>query len=132
MDDRKKKIAKIVLLIVLFTTIAGLGIYLASRFLKSKNEDSKDDELEIALAKSAMSGSQGSSSQASSAKEQIKKMQALLLNIGINNNNNEIIDAIQLTGGIDGIMGDGFNLALSVAIENGYIESLDDLRNRVS
>ena len=131
MNERNKKIAKIVLLIVWFATIAGLGIYIVSKLVQSKKDDSKD-ELEAELAKSAMSGSQGSSAQTSSAIIQIKKMQTWLLNIGVNNNNNEIIDAIRLTGGIDGIMGDGFNLALNVAIENGYVESLDDLRNRVS
>ncbi len=129
MDERKKKIAKIVILIVLLASLIGLGAYIAAKLLKQKKEDSESEDLEIALSNASPLNGQA---QQSAAIEQIKKMQALLLNIGINYNNNQIIDAIQLTGGIDGIMGDGFNLALNVAIENGYVESLDDLRSRVS
>ena len=129
MDERKKKIAKIVILIVLLASLIGLGVYIAAKLLKQKKEDSESEDLEIALSNASPLNGQ---TQQSAAIEQIKKMQALLLNIGINYNNNQIIDAIQLTGGIDGIMGDGFNLALNVAIENGYVESLDDLRSRVS
>lgn len=61
-----------------------------------------------------------------------KRMQLHLLNLGKAHNNKTIMDAILLSGGIDGILGAGFNTALGEAIERGYLMSFEDLSSQVS
>ncbi len=63
--------------------------------------------------------------------EQIKTMQRFLLQLGIQKNNQYIIDAIQLTGGIDGQMGSGFHAAVQEAKDKGYLEGYEDLLGRL-
>lgn len=87
---------------------------------RRKEEDSQSDTSRVNTSKEV----QGNTL--------IEKMQSYLLNLGMTHNNQVIIDSIRLTGGIDGIAGDGFETALAEAIDKGFISSLEDLENRVS
>lgn len=134
MNTKGKNIPRVglVIAIVLFASAAALITIAIVRNRKQNKEENPDDSpIDTSNASSGLNGGQSFTSQ-TSAKEQIKKMQSYLLNLGRSNNNNTIIDAIQLTGGIDGIMGPGFNLALNEAIDKGYVDSLEYLRSRVS
>ena len=132
MNEKQNLGAKIAL-IAGIVILLGAITFLIVKLVQAKREAKEEEEL--AVAPRAVSPPSQQSSQAqvqNSGSELIKKMQSYLLNVGIINNNNEIIDAIRLTGGVDGIRGDGFNAALQMAIEKGYVKSYDDLLNRVS
>jgi hypothetical protein len=57
-------------------------------------------------------------------------MQSWLYSEGIKAQNQLILDSIMKTGGIDGVMGKGFNAALAEAIRAGIVDSLSDLYQR--
>ena len=65
-------------------------------------------------------------------KEEVKAMQVWLIQKAATNNNNVIISAIRTTGGIDGIIGEGFYTALREAIAQGYVTSLGDLYKKAT
>lgn len=58
---------------------------------------------------------------------EVKQMQSWLYSEGIKSQNQLILDSIMKTGGIDGVMGRGFNAALAEAIRAGIVNSLSDL-----
>lgn len=126
--EPKDRIGKIALIIGLLMLLSA-GIILAVHLIQ-KNKQRKLDSQDHSIPEKAVSTSAGQTLSSQSAL--IKKMQSYLLNLGINYNNHIIIDAIRLTGGIDGIEGDGFRLALQEAIKNGYIESRTALEALVS
>src|SRR5690606_25274976 len=53
--------------------------------------------------------------------DQIKRMQSWLLTQALIYNNNTVRDAINSSGGIDGMMGEGFSTALNEAIRLGWV-----------
>ena len=65
-------------------------------------------------------------------KDEVKAMQVWLIQKAATNNNNAIISAIRTTGGIDGIIGEGFYTALREAIAQGYVTSLNDLYKKAT
>ena len=65
-------------------------------------------------------------------KDEVKAMQLWLIQKAATNNNNVIISAIRTTGGIDGIIGEGFYTALREAIAQGYVTSLGDLYKKAT
>lgn len=125
----KKNIGGIIALIAGIVLLLAAATIVIVRLVQTRKEKEEEGDIEKEPARQVAS-SQTSSSGGGS--EQIKRMQSYLLNLGINYGNNEMIDAIQLTGGVDGIRGDGFELALMIAIEKGYVKSENDLLSRVS
>lgn len=122
----QKNIGKIVALSLGAALILGSGIYFLVTFLKGRNEN-EEPQTQEPKSQNNSGGSSSGQSSSTYTTEHIKRMQSYLLNIGINYSNNEIIDAIRLTGGIDGWIGDGFRFALAKAIENGYLKSEQQL-----
>lgn len=57
----------------------------------------------------------------------VERMQAWLVKIATLWQNNVILKAIRDSGGIDGKMGTGFNIALKEAIRVTYVKDLNDL-----
>lgn len=94
---------------------------------KKKREEQADDTPETAAPKTSSGSTSKSSSNGKYTKEEVENMQAMLLNYGIMGYNQVIIKAIQDTGGIDGVIGDGFRTALAEAIRAGYFKSLEEL-----
>lgn len=123
---KKRNIGGVIALIIGLSLFIGAGVLLTLHL--RKNSISEDDDSTINSGGSATP----QKTQTNAETAITKRMQQLLLTLGINYNNHLIIDAIRLTGGIDGIKGDGFNAALQEAIDKGYIESYEDLRSRVS
>ena len=101
----------------------------------NKNKSNQEGEpiIDLDAAMSDMNNSSVGSSVGSSSftTEQIKAMQTYLLQIGIQKNNQYIIDAIQLTGGIDGKMGSGFRAAVQEAKDKGYLDGYEDILRRL-
>lgn len=100
----------------------------------NKNKVEEDDipivDLDIALSNVENTGG-GTSSNMGLTVEQIKIIQTYLLQVGIQHNNQYIIDAIQLTGGIDGNMGSGFHAAIQEAKDKGYLDGYEDILRRL-
>lgn len=97
----------------------------------NKNRDKKK-ELDPPILELDPSPPSGNRSTANNfTTEQIKTMQRFLVQLGIQKNNQYIIDAIQLTGGIDGQMGSGFHAAVQEAKDKGYLEGYEDLLGRL-
>ena len=124
MNKKKKNIKGVIALIIGVVLLVGTGIVIILKF-KNKDESNQDS----IQPKSNNNTSSISFNDTVSEVEKVKRMQRLLLNLGVKHNNNFIIDAINLTGGIDGKIGDGFNAALNEAIERGYVKSFYDLQN---
>lgn len=125
-DKGLNKTAKIILIIGSLLLI-GMGI---TFLIMNKNERELKRQFFSFNTNDNPLIKQGSPLMNSSA--QIQDMQHYLLELGVIYNNEIITDAIRLTGGADGIRGAGFNTALNEAIERGYLESFNDLYNRVS
>jgi len=122
MSVKKKNIGGLIALILGLVLLVGTGIVLAIKFKNKSNQDSENSKLNNNTFSDR-------NEDHTNEVEKIKRMQRLLLNLGVKYNNSFIIDAINLTGGIDGRIGDGFNTALNEAIERGYVKSLNDLQN---
>lgn len=122
--DIKGKIALIAGILLLL----GALTFVIVKVVQAKKDKDEEplDEPERATSSSSNSPSSGVGS------SMIQKMQTVLLNMGIVYKNQEIIDAIMLTGGIDGVKGEGFDRALEVAIENSYLKSYAELQSQVS
>jgi hypothetical protein len=58
---------------------------------------------------------------------EVKQMQSWLYSEGVKSKNQLISDSIMKTGGIDGVMGKGFNKALAEAIRVGMVDNLSHL-----
>ncbi len=117
-------VAGIVLVLGSITTLIVIQI----RKNKVDNEDAPIIDLDAALSET---GSTTGYTNAGFSVEQIKAMQTYLLQIGIQKNNQYIIDAIQLTGGIDGQMGSGFHAAIKEAKDKGYLDGYEDVLRRL-
>lgn len=117
MEARTKKIWAIVGISAATLTILGVGFFLWRR--KKRKEEREQIPPEPVRSSPSQSNTYTS--------EEVKNMQAWLLATGIKNENQLIVETINNTGGIDGIMGNGFRTALTEAIQKGYIESLNDL-----
>jgi flagellar basal body-associated protein FliL len=127
-----KNIGGKIALIVGIVLLVGAATLLIVKLVQAKKgDDEQEPEASKTPARPA-STSTTQSNQNSGPSEVVKRMQSYLLNLGINYGNNEMIDAIRLTGGVDGYKGDGFELALLIAIEKGYVKSYNDLLSRVS
>lgn len=106
------------------------GILIYRKFFK-KDEIDYSDPQSYAPPSSGSSGTGTSYSQSSSyTKSEVKAMQTWLIKTATFKRNDTILEAIRTTGGIDGIMGSGFQTALREAIAKGYVYSLDDLYYR--
>lgn len=123
---KQKNIGKIVALSLGSALILGSGIYFLVIYLKSRNQAAESEDKASAPSNTG-NGSSAGQTASKYTTEHIKRMQSYLLNLGMSNSNNDIIDAIQLTGGVDGVIGDGFRFALSTAIEKGYLNSEQQL-----
>ena len=130
--NQKGNLAPKIALIVGIMLLLGAIAFLIVKLVQAQREAREEDEPIAPIAPKAPGQVASAAPVQNHGSELIKKMQSYLLNVGIINNNNEIIDAIRLTGGIDGIRGNGFDAALRMAIEKGYVKSYDDLLNRVS
>ena len=64
------------------------------------------------------------------SKDQIEQMQSWLVKIGSLWHNDLIVRAIRDSGGIDGVIGNGFNTALKEAIRVNYVTDIQDLYNK--
>lgn len=101
------------------------GIVVIIVIQKKKREEQVNDTPTAAEQRSTTTSKP--STNGKYTKEEVENMQSLLLNYGFMGYNQVIIKAIQDTGGIDGVIGDGFYTALNEAIKQGYFESLDQL-----
>ena len=126
---KEKKIGGLIALVAGIVLVFGSVVTII--IIKAKNKE-VDEENPILDLDVAMSNNQNSNSGSSAfSTEQIKAMQTYLLQIGIQHNNQYIIDAIQLTGGIDGKMGSGFKAAIQEAKEKGYLTGYEDILRRL-
>jgi hypothetical protein len=119
--------------------VAGIVLVLSSIITliviqTNKNKGSEEEEpivdLDIAIDNVENSGAEAPSNMGFTV-EQIKIIQTYLLQIGIKHNNQYIIDAIQLTGGIDGKIGSGFHAAIQEAKDKGYLKGYEDILKRL-
>lgn len=110
-----KKVWKIVGISLGILALIGTGLY----FLLRKKEENNTQYMPEPERVASPSGQY--------SPEEIKNMQAWLLSEGIRNENQIITHAINSTGGIDGKIGNGFQTALSEAMKQGYIDSLNAL-----
>lgn len=60
-------------------------------------------------------------------KLEVEKMQSELIVIGTVFSKPDIVDAIRSTGGVDGVIGNGFKTAFNLAIQYGLLKDLDTL-----
>lgn len=121
MNATKKNILPTLALIIGILLLIATGIFLTIKLRKDAKKTSQ--------SRIKNKNFQSTQPDTKTEIEQIKRMQRYLLNLGVKYNNNFIIDAINLTGGIDGKIGSGFRSALSEAIEKGYVKNFNDLQN---
>lgn len=96
-------------------------------YKSTKKEDEETDGLNPYLIPSGTERTTTTSSKTEYTKEEIKKMQGWLVSKAVLEQNTIIINAIRDTGGIDGVIGNGFHKALNEAIERKYVKDLNDL-----
>lgn len=121
MTTKSKKILKGVGITVVILLILGLGVMIYFKSTKSGDEDNDDNPYTKPRNTSSGSGS-GSGSTSVYTKDEIKGMQNWLMIRAMNADNQVIIQAIESTGGIDGIIGSGFRKAEAEAIRIGLIK----------
>lgn len=137
MSEKTKKAWKIVGIVAGVLLLIGgtVGFFV----WRNRNKDGDESDENPYVTKNTTSGASsstssssgsGSSSSQSYSKEEIKKMQSWLLSRGIFHFNTTVINAIQSTGGIDGVIGPGFNKALAEAIKQGWVMGMLDLYNK--
>lgn len=137
--EKKKNIGGIVALIAGIVLVLGSIVTVVVIQVRKNREDEDEAsemlDLPTATAHLQNSGNDGGLSAGSSTSvfttEQIKVMQTYLLQLGIQHNNQYIIDAIQLTGGIDGKIGSGFHAAVLEAKDKGYLTGYEDILRRL-
>lgn len=137
--EKKKKIGGIVALIAGIVLVLGsITTIIVIQVRKNKDDDEEIQEMDLPTAtahlQSSNTGGETSLTGGSSSvftTEQIKVMQTYLLQLGIQHNNQYIIDAIQLTGGIDGKIGSGFHAAVKEARDRGYLTGYEDILRRL-
>lgn len=127
MTPEKKQVVKAITITVgIALIIAAIVIVVVVRRKKAQEEEPMDYEPHYSPAKSG-----GSSSTSSRyTKQEVEHMQSYLFNMGAMAQNEYIVRRIRETGGIDGLIGDGFNDALKEAIKIGLVSSLNDLYER--
>lgn len=131
--NKEKNIGGIIALVAgIVLVLGGIATIIVIQVQKSKEgrEDQPIIDLDAGMLNSVNTNSSGTSNQSFTV-EQIKAMQRYLLQLGIQKNNQYIIDAIQLTGGIDGKMGSGFRAAVQEAKDKGYLQGYEDILNRL-
>lgn len=131
--EPKKNIGSLIALSVGLALILGVGIYGVVKFI-NRDKDTTGTTDPYLVPNPATSGG-GSNSAIADNKgfttEQIKTMQTYLLQLGYQYNNRYIIDSIELTGGIDGVMGEGFKAAIIEARDKGYLTGYEDVLARL-
>lgn len=131
--NKEKNIGGIIALVGGIILVLGSIVTIIVIKVRKKKEDELNNpviDLDEAMSNAENSGVVTSDSMGFTT-EQIKAMQTYLLQIGIQKNNQYIIDAIQLTGGIDGKMGSGFHAAIQEAKDKGYLEGYEDILRRL-
>lgn len=118
------KILKITGIVLGASALVVGGILLYRKFKRD------DDFTDYQPPGTSGSGLQNSSTTSGYSSSEIKGMQTWLIRKATAERNNVILEAIRTTGGIDGIIGPGFNTALREAIAKGYVQSLKDLYNQ--
>lgn len=123
MTPEKKQVVKVVALTAgIALIIAAIVIIIVVRKKKAQEEDPMPYQPNYSPSKA--------SSSASSPRyttQEVERMQSYLFNMGAMAMNEYIVKRIRETGGIDGVIGDGFNDALKEAIKIGLVSSLNDL-----
>jgi len=131
--EKKQNIGRIVALIAGIVIVLGgiiTGIVIHAKRNKEAEEGEPIIDLDAAMSEVENSGAVTTDNMGFTT-EQIKTMQTYLLQVGIQHNNQYIIDAIQLTGGIDGVMGSGFHAAVQEAKDKGYLDGYEDILRRL-
>ena len=131
MTTNKKQVWKTVALVAGIVLVVGAIVIIIYQQHKKKNEEETGDEnpyVPTSKPHVASSGSSGSGTGGLNfTKDEIKQMQQWLLNLGYFGQNQVIIQAINGSGGIDGVIGSGFNKALNEAIRLGWVKDLKEL-----
>lgn len=126
MNAKQQKIVKIVGISLGIALLVGGVVFIA---IQMKRTQELSDEPYLPSENKTPKGSSQSSNY---SKKEIERMQVLLLQIGITYGNNIIIDSIRNSGGFDGVIGQGFNIALKEAIRLKYISSMSELYNKAN
>lgn len=131
--ENKKNIGGIIALVVgVILVIGSITTVIIIQSKKNKQGEEDDPVMDLDVAMNDVNNeSRGSSGNMGFTTQQIKTMQTYLLQIGIHHNNQYIIDAIQLTGGIDGQLGSGFHAAVQEAKDKGYLDGYEDILRRL-
>jgi hypothetical protein len=131
MEAQTKKILKGVGITVGILLIVGIGVMI---YIKSTKKGDGDEDENPYTKPRQPNGNTGSTSGSINAVSytinQIKGMQNWLMIRAINANNQVIIQAIENTGGIDGVIGSGFRKAEAEAIRIGLIRDRAQLFER--
>jgi len=130
--EAQKNIGKWVALSVGLALILGAGIYGVVKLINRDKDDSIVDPLATGFPDTQnLNSTLPTDKNKGFTTDQIKQMQSYLLEIGKYYNNQVIIDSIQLTGGIDGNLGEGFETAIIEARDKGYLVGYEDVLLRL-
>lgn len=129
--ETNKNTAGLIALSVGIALILGAGIYGVVRLINRDKQDSQPEPFAGNLESSSNTVTQSGYDNKGFSTEQIKTMQQYLLQLGYQYNNQYIIDSIELTGGIDGVMGAGFHAAIIEARDKGYLSGYEDVLARL-